>query len=312
VNSVSFGGDDGTAFIGLETPEARTASVDLHYRIDRVLADGALFLPKDMDQKWAIFFHKNKILFVRSWTRQVQAIAEVPTEGQEAIITGLQGTFGGAEEDATFSVQVLDYLMRSHALGLQYPAPLPPSLDHALDKAAGWCFSMFGNLAHFATPSKLTGSAPKEPLRTYSTLHIAAARGDVERTKALLDAGVPVDLIGRDGMPPLHWALIGGNTAVQVLLLSRGSPIDVRSNGGVTALMETVVRERFDRAKRLDQAIFLLDHGADPNAADDRGFTALHRAADKGELDFVRLFVAARRATKPRSARSHPSITCGS
>jgi hypothetical protein len=284
-NAVSFGGDDGAAFIGREPPVTRTVGVGLRYRIDRMLADGSLFLPRDMDQKWAIFFHQHKILLVRSWTREVQATADVHREGEEAVITRLQGTFGDANEDPAFSLRILDYLIRSHALGIEHPAPLPPALEQTPDKAAMWCFAMFGNLARFATPHEVRAPAPIPPLRTNSTLHIAAARGDLERTRAILDAGVPADLIGRDGMPPLHWSLIGRNPAVHLLLLSRGSPVDIRSNGGVTGLMETVMW------KRLDEAVFLLEHGADPNAVDHRGFTAMHRAADRGELDFVHLLL---------------------
>lgn len=43
--------------------------------------------------------------------------------------------------------------------------------------------------------------------------------------------------------------------------------------------------------KRPEQAKFLLDHGVGPNVMDDRGFTALHRTANMGELDFVRLLL---------------------
>jgi ankyrin repeat protein len=215
----------------------------------------------------------------------VKAIADFRTEGDEAVVTRLQGTFWDAEEEPSFSAKVLDYLLRSHALGLEHPAPLPPGIDNRLDKAAEWCSSMFGNLAHFATWHELTVPPPGKPLRTFSLLHVAAARGDLKQAQALLDAGVPVDLIGRDGSTPLHCSLIGDNKAVHELLLSRGSPVDVRAVGGVTPLMATVKR------KRLDQATFLLDYGADPNAADDHGFTALHRAADLGELDFVRLLL---------------------
>ena len=39
-------------------------------------------------------------------------------------------------------------------------------------------------------------------------------------------------------------------------------------------------------------ATFLLDRGADANAADKRGFTALHRAAEMGELQIVQLLLS--------------------
>jgi ankyrin repeat protein len=39
--------------------------------------------------------------------------------------------------------------------------------------------------------------------------------------------------------------------------------------------------------RSVEMVTFLLDHGADPNAADQRGFTALHRAAEMAELRIV-------------------------
>jgi ankyrin repeat protein len=45
------------------------------------------------------------------------------------------------------------------------------------------------------------------------------------------------------------------------------------------------------QARSSDKVAFLLDHGADPNAADARGFTSLHRAAEMGQPDVVRLLL---------------------
>jgi ankyrin repeat protein len=68
-------------------------------------------------------------------------------------------------------------------------------------------------------------------------------------------------------------------------LLERGSPVDVRSHQGATPLMNTV------QDRSVEKVAFLLNHGADPNAADTRGFTALHRAAEMGLLDVARLLL---------------------
>lgn len=285
VNAVSFGADDGTEFIGLQTPVARTVQVRLVYRIDRMLADGSLFLPKDMDQKWAVFFHQNKILFVRSWSRQLEVTAEVQGEGNEIIVTKLHGSFTSPDEAPEFSVRILDYLLRSHALGMEYPVPLPPSTNIPPKEIAQGCFAIFGKLAHFATPYKLNVPLPDVPLRSNSLLHIAAARGDLDKAKVQVNAGVPADIIGRDGLTPLHWSLLGRNEAVHLLLLNRAPASEFRSISGATPLMAAV------EWKRPDQAKFLLDHGFEPNLVDSRGFTALHRAAEMGQVDLVRLLL---------------------
>jgi hypothetical protein len=203
------------------------------------------------------------------------------------IVNEVRGAFVSEDEEPEFTVRVLDFLLRSHALDLVYPAPLPEGMESAPENAALWCMSVFGNRAHFATSSPLTWAPPEKPLRTHSLLHIAIARGDTSEVMRLLDAGVPVDLLARDGLAPLHWAVAREDTGMLGLLLERGSPIDVRSDKGATALMNAV------QSRNGEKVAFLLDRGADPNCADERGFTALHRAAERGERDIVRLLLDA-------------------
>jgi ankyrin repeat protein len=63
---------------------------------------------------------------------------------------------------------------------------------------------------------------------------------------------------------------------------------------------------------------WLLAHGSDPNASDARGFTSLHRAAEMGHAESVRLLLehGARRDCEARGytpvslarSRGHPEI----
>jgi hypothetical protein len=284
-NAGSFGQDDGTGFIGKEPPVTRSIEANLRFPIDRLLAEGVLFIPREMEHKWALFYHRREIICVRSWFRQVQAIARVEEYQDHVQVTAIRGTFGAENEDPEFTVRMLDYLLRSHALGTEYPAPLPAGKEKYPRAAAMWCMSMFGNRASFATPHPIARRDPDKPLRTHSSLHIAVALRDAPMIEAKLAAGIPIDLLAGDGLAPLHWALIGDDLAMMILLLDRGSPVDVRSSEGITPLMTAV------EDASLEKVAFLLDHRADVNARDRRGFTALHRAAERGHVDVTRMLL---------------------
>jgi hypothetical protein len=261
----------------------RAVPAALSYPIDRYLADGALFLPSQMEHKWAIYFHRGKIIFIRSWLRKVVATATVQVVGDLASVLGIEGAFVDEGEPPQFTVRFADYLLRTHAARTMYPAPLPAGMEENGRTAALWCFSTFGNMVAYATAVEPPAAPPPEkPLRTHSLLHIAIARDDRAAARAQLDAGVPVDVLGNDGLAPLHWAVVGPDFGAAEFLLSHGSPVDARSAEGATPLMNAV------QAKRPDSVDFLLDRGADVNAADARGFTALHRAAERGLVDVVR------------------------
>ncbi len=86
-NAISYGRDDGTGFINQQPPVDRSIPASLRYRRDRLLADGALYLPSEMEHKWAIYHHQGKILFIRSWVRQVFATATVKQDQDFVEIT---------------------------------------------------------------------------------------------------------------------------------------------------------------------------------------------------------------------------------
>ncbi len=284
-NAVSFSQDDGLGFVG-ETPAvSRTIEVSLEYVTDGDLADGVLFTPRVMEHKWAMFFHKGQIICVRSWLRQVFVVADTRQDGDRLRVTGICGAFWSEDEDPQHTAAIFDYLIRSHALGEQCPAPLPEGLESDPQSAAMWCFSMFGNLAQFAASEQPVLPPTSQPLRSSSLLHIAVTRGDLGTVDQELAKGVPIDLLAGDGLPPMHWALAQEGAEMLRQLLRRGASVDQRSDQGATPLMTATQSGDTGDIK------FLLQEGAEVDACDDRDFTSLHRAAEMGHLEVARVLL---------------------
>src|SRR5215470_17476338 len=82
-NALSYGHEDGSSFIGMQPNSKHTVDVGLRYRIEYPFVEGAMFIPDCMEHKWAIFYRDGKILFVRSWTRELYAAAEVKVDCTE-------------------------------------------------------------------------------------------------------------------------------------------------------------------------------------------------------------------------------------
>jgi hypothetical protein len=203
-NAVSYGHDDGLSFIDQRPPVERTVQLKLRYRVDPLLADGALFLPRAMEHKWAVFHHLGRLLFVRSWQRSVVVTASTNTEAGWVEVVDAQGVFTEADEPPTFTEAAVDFLIRTHALHLPHPAPLAADPGDDLRGAALWSFSMFGSFAHFATHHRFSLLPPEVPLRSLSLFHIAVARGALAAAQAQLDLGVPIGLLagGRSTSSP--------------------------------------------------------------------------------------------------------------
>ena len=101
--------------IGEEPPVTRPAEANRRFPIDRPLAEGVLFTPREMEHKWALFYYCGEIICISSWFRQVQAIAQVEEQQHYIEVKAVRGTFTDEGEDPEFTVRVLDYLLRSHA-----------------------------------------------------------------------------------------------------------------------------------------------------------------------------------------------------
>lgn len=118
----------------------------------------------------------------------------------------------------------------------------------------------------------------------FTPLHIAAERRHLEVLRVLLARGAEVNALNQFAQTPLwqaSWKPEHGDDAVARVLLAAGAATEVHDSVGATPLMRAA---RY-RHRPFVQA--LLDAGANPNATDDEGFTAMDWASAGGHGDVV-------------------------
>lgn len=141
----------------------------------------------------------------------------------------------------------------------------------------------------------------KEPTQGQTALMWAAAEHHADVVKALLDAHADPKAHSRQGFSAIHFAAREGDRAVVEVLLAAGVDVNILTQGdaagvpapyrapgapiggrktqgalGYTPLLVATVRGQ------VPLALWLLDHGADPNIGD-AGFTPLHWASTEWE-----------------------------
>ena len=68
------------------------------------------------------------------------------------------------------------------------------------------------------------------------SIHDAAAKGDIEAVKQLVDAGTDVNAKDEDENTPLHRAAYYGHKEIVVLLIAKGADVNVKNDVGYTPL----------------------------------------------------------------------------
>ena len=119
----------------------------------------------------------------------------------------------------------------------------------------------------------------------------AAAIGDVERLRSLLDADPALARAwSDDGFTPLHFTAFFGHPGAAKLLIERGAEHEARSTNEQFAL-DAAPLHSASAAGQLEVCEVLLDGGADVNAVQHGGYTALLDAAANGNAKLVDFLV---------------------
>jgi ankyrin repeat protein len=112
----------------------------------------------------------------------------------------------------------------------------------------------------------------------FTALHLAAFFGQVEAAKILVERGAEVNLVARNAsihVTPLQSAAAGSHPGIVKLLLEHGADPNAAQDGGFTPLHSAASND--DR----ESAEALLEAGADPSLANDDGKTPADLAGEQ-------------------------------
>ena len=113
--------------------------------------------------------------------------------------------------------------------------------------------------------------------------HRAAIKGDVSLVESMLQEGVPVDCVDRDGRTALSLAAYFNRTDVIRLLLQKGADVNKRDRFGRTPVHYAA----WDNST--EAIAMLIEHGASINITNDEGDKPIDVARRYGKEAAVRM-----------------------
>ena len=125
------------------------------------------------------------------------------------------------------------------------------------------------------------------------SLHTFVNSGDLDMLRRLIEDGADVNAKDDYGQTPLHCAVVIGHKDIVEFLLAKGAHVDAGDNAGRTPLHYAVGagKNRTPKAGHTDVVLLLLDKGDKINTKDKWGWTPLHYAVCMANKAMVELLV---------------------
>ncbi|CAL0335141.1 unnamed protein product [Lupinus luteus] len=187
-------------------------------------------------------------------------------------------------DNDSVKVSVSNVTEPSQVPELEVPQENPNHLLHRLvsEGDASGVRDLLANVASENGNNYISSLLEAQNADGQTALHLACRRGSAELVEAILEyEEANVDVLDKDGDPPLVFALAAGSPECVRSLITRNANVRSRLRDGLGPSVAHVCAYH----GQPDCMRELLLAGADPNAVDDEGESVLHRAISKKYTD---------------------------
>lgn len=175
-----------------------------------------------------------------------------------------------------------DSVKKGDLAAVQETLDRDPSLLDALNEAGQSALLLAKYYRQEETASHLLSLKPKlDVFLACAAGHTDIAMAEIDRDPMLLESH------SCDGWTPLHLAAFFGHDGLVKALLDHGASVEARSTN---AMKNTPLHAA--SAWHISTMRLLLENGANPNATQEGGWTALHAAAQNGDRETSELLLA--------------------
>ncbi len=174
--------------------------------------------------------------------------------------------------------------------------PRVPTADELLEAAANGDIDLMRELLDKGVA--LNAKTPDG----WTALMIGASQGSVAMVKLLLDHGADVNEKNSRGQTPLIFAAHWGHQEIVRLLVDRGADVNAQMHDGWTALIDATQMGKGDVAR------YLIEKGAAVNAKTENGWTALFAAVEGSHIDIVKLLIGRGADVNARDAENNTAL----